>query len=153
FKESYLGLALAELRHVENLPQRFPIVAAVALIAAAALALGRLVVRALGLTQKLSLGEQIALAYGLGTTALGVITLVIGRLGLLPPWPIRLGLAAIVLVEGALLVLDRRGRVAKEPGSIPSDLRDPPDSRSSDWLGLSALILGAGPFVPLMALG
>ena len=40
FEQSYLGQAVGNLGHVENLPQRLPIVLGAALIAASALGLG-----------------------------------------------------------------------------------------------------------------
>src|SRR6185312_7577244 len=47
FDQSYLGLVLAELGHLETLPQRLPIVLAGALILGGAVCLGMLVLRAL----------------------------------------------------------------------------------------------------------
>src|SRR5262249_7696911 len=144
FDQSYLGLALRELGHVENLPQRFPVIAAAALIAGGALALGHFIIRVLGLGRALRLGERIPLACGPGTTALGVATLLLGRLGLLAPWPIRVGLGALVVVEGVLQLRDRRERAVEEPTPASS-------GESINRLGLTALILGAGPFLVLMA--
>ena len=71
-EQSLLGPALEDLSHVENLPQRVPIVLAAGLIAVAALALGDLTLRGLKLLRHLSPSERIALAFGLGTTGLGV---------------------------------------------------------------------------------
>ena len=84
-EQSLLGPALEDLSHVENLPQRVPIVLAAGLIAVAALALGDLTLRGLKLLRLLSPSERIALAFGLGTTGLGVVTLGLGRLGVLAP--------------------------------------------------------------------
>jgi 4-amino-4-deoxy-L-arabinose transferase-like glycosyltransferase len=92
FKESYLGQALEELSHIENLPQRIPILLTAGLIALAAIGLGDLVLRGLRLQSRLSLGERIALGFGLGAALLGVVTLIVGRLGWLNPWLIRVGL-------------------------------------------------------------
>ncbi|HKI21351.1 MAG TPA: hypothetical protein VKA15_25885, partial [Isosphaeraceae bacterium] len=88
FEESQLGMALGEISHVENLPQRLPIVLAAGLIAAAATALGRLVLRGVGVGPLFKGMERIALAFGLGATGLGVIALIAGRLGMLWTWPI-----------------------------------------------------------------
>ncbi len=65
-RESLLGNGLGELSHVENLPQRVPIVLAAGLIAAAAVGLGDLALRGLRLAGGLRLGERVALDYGLG---------------------------------------------------------------------------------------
>ena len=67
----FLGIGLKELSHVENLPQRMPIVLAAGLIAAAAVGLGDLVLRAFGWLAASVLGERMALDFGLGARALG----------------------------------------------------------------------------------
>ena len=66
FRESLIGQAALELSHVENLPERLPIVAAAALIAAAAIGLGEIAVAALRLREILRLAERLALDFGLG---------------------------------------------------------------------------------------
>src|SRR5262249_50695663 len=81
FQQSQLGVALRERSHLETLPQRLPVVLAAGLISAAAVALGRLVLRGIGVTRLFDRWETLALAFGLGTTGLGLITLGIGRLG------------------------------------------------------------------------
>jgi hypothetical protein len=58
FHQSYLGLALAELSHVENLRQRVPIVLAAGLIAASAIGLGNLILRWLKLREPLGVWER-----------------------------------------------------------------------------------------------
>ena len=100
FRQSMLGKGLSELSHVENLPQRLPIVLAAALIAAAAIGLGDAVRRpARASASRLRWPVRIALAYGLGAAVLGVLTLdrrpagmarslVCIRLGVWPAWPI-----------------------------------------------------------------
>jgi hypothetical protein len=152
FEQSYLGLAAKELSHVENLPQRGPVVLAAGLIGASALALGRLGIRALGLRTALGPGERLALGFGLGMTGMGLAVLILGRLGILTPWPIRLGLGLLVLAEGACLVRDRRGN-GPEPDL---DFEPVPNARPARppglflWLGFG---LAAGPFLVIMALG
>jgi hypothetical protein len=132
FSQSYLGLGLKELGHVENLAQRLPIVLAAGLIGASALALGRLGIRALGLRTTLGPGERLGLGYGLGMTGLGVITLILGRLGALAPWPFRIGLGLLILAEGALTVRDRRGyQRASDLRSSPSPLVG--EGRGGGW--------------------
>lgn len=147
-EQSLLGPALRDLSHVENLPQRAPIVLAAGLIAVAALALGDLTLRGLKLLRLLGPSEHIALAFGLGTTGLGVVTLGLGRLGVLRPWPTRLGLGLLVLAEAVLLVLDRRRRGVDED---PSALGRVGGARpSAMWLGFGLVV---GPFLLIMALG
>jgi hypothetical protein len=107
FAQSYLGTALGELSHLENLPQRLPIVLAAGLIAAGAMGLGGMVLRGLGVVAALSLTERSAAAFGVGATGLGAISLLLGRLGWLAPWPVRVGLGAIAVAEGICLVAKR----------------------------------------------
>jgi len=97
FRESLIGQAIGELSHVENLPERLPIVAAAALIVLAALGLGEMILAGLRLRDAVRPGERIALDFGLGTSALGVLTLLAGRAGLLDPWVFRIGLGLIAL--------------------------------------------------------
>ncbi len=94
--ESLLGLAISKLAHVEYLPQRLPVVLGAALIAAAAIAIGDWTLRFLNFRNSLTAGERLPLCFGLGCSELGVLTLLLGRLGLLNPWLIRLLLAATV---------------------------------------------------------
>jgi hypothetical protein len=159
--QSYIGSAFRELSHLENLPQRGPIVLAALFIAAAAVSLGRLVIGWLGLNRAMSRVERLALAYPLGTSVLGVLTLVGGRLGLLSPWPVRvaLGLFAAAGVWPALrrgqsvvpsppVGVGEGGRGAAEGGGQPAvdhTLALSPPAR----LGLALI---AGPFLALMAL-
>ena len=144
YRDSYLAFALDELSHVENLPQRVPIVLVASFIAASAIATGNLVLRALGLRPWLSDWERTAVGFGLGTTGLGLATLFVGRLGLLNPWPIRLGLAVPILVELTRAVANLRR--ATDPGL---------EAKPGGWsvgaiLGFGTL---AGPFLLIMALG
>ena len=97
FRESLIGQAAGELSHVENLPERFPIVGAAALIVLAALGLGELILAGLRLRDAMRPGERLALDFGIGTTALGVLTLLAGRAGLLDPWIFRIGLGVIAM--------------------------------------------------------
>jgi len=98
FRDSMLGRGLEELSHLENLPRRFPIVLAACLIAAAAAGLGDLVLRGLRLERGLGALERVALDYGVGAGLLGVVTLIIGRLGWLDPWSCRAGLGLLAAV-------------------------------------------------------
>src|SRR5262249_8117178 len=102
--KAVLVLAARELSHVENLPHAIPIAAPAAFMAAAAVALGLLTLRALGLRRCTEARGHLSLAFGLGTVGLGLIALAIGRLGLLSPWPIRIGLGLPIAAEVALQV-------------------------------------------------
>jgi hypothetical protein len=93
--ESFLGLGLAQLGHVENLPQRVPILLGAGLIAAAAIGLGDLTLRGLRLERGRGLGERVAIDYGLGAALVGAGTMILGRLGWLNPWPCRVGLGLV----------------------------------------------------------
>lgn len=143
FSESYLGLALGELSHVENLPQRLPVVAAAGLIAAAAVGLGLILLRLLRVAPALARLERLPIAFGVGASVLGAATLVLGRLGLLEPWPIRIGLGLLALVGAAA---EFRPRPAPAGDVPPPDLSLP--ARST-----GALLLVVGPFLAIMALG
>jgi hypothetical protein len=134
FRESYLGQALDELSHVENLPQRIPILLGAGLIAAAAIGIGDLVLRGLRLNRGLNPGERIALGFGLGTALLGVVTLIAGRLGWLNPWLIRAGLG---LTASA-------GLLTAKPWHAVRRIRQP-----ASWL--PGLVIA--PFVLVMILG
>lgn len=147
FAQSFLGGAVAGLSHLENLPQRLPIVAAATLIGGAALGLGGLILRGLRLPGQLTAPERLALAFGLGTSALGVITLLVGRVGGLSPWPVRIGLAALALSEAGLAVHEKRQRV-DSPEFKPTDPSEAPPlwMRLGFWAAVT-------PFLVLMALG
>jgi hypothetical protein len=139
FEESYLGLAVAELSHVENLTQRVPIVLAASWIAAAGMALGSLMLRLVNVRGDFSLAERLPLTFGLGMSGLGVLTLVAGRLGWIAPWPVRIGLGGLIGIELACRV--RRG--TWKP-TRPQAVRAGP---------LVGFVVIAGPFLVLMALG
>jgi hypothetical protein len=134
FDQSLLGQAFQELSHWENLPERIPIIAAAALIAAAAVGLGELVLAALRLGCQVRGMERLALNFGIGTSCLGVLVLVSGRMGLLDPWIFRIGLASLAL-SGALV-----SRFWRRSWTVP-------DARSL----APALVLA--PFVIIMFLG
>src|SRR5271157_5423711 len=97
FRESLIGQAARELSHVENLPERSPIVGAAALVVLAALGLGELILAGLRLRDGMRTGERLAVDFGIGTTALGALTLLAGRAGLLDPWIFRIGLGVIAM--------------------------------------------------------
>jgi hypothetical protein len=147
FSESYFGLALQEFKHAENLPARLPILLAAGLILAAAFGLGDLVLRALRLISKLAHAERFGLAFGLGAAGLGVVTQVVGRLGLLSPWPVRIGLGAVALAEAVLLYAERRRANAQK--WVPVERVN---WRNSGLAGAGFLLI-VGPFLVMMALG
>jgi hypothetical protein len=104
FRESLLGNGIEELSHVENLPQRVPILLAALLIAAAAIGLGDLVLRLLRLETGIAFHERVVVDFGLGAGFLGVLALMVGRMGWLDPWFVRVGLAVLA---GAGLLTSR----------------------------------------------
>jgi hypothetical protein len=115
FRESVLGNGIAELTHVENLPQRVPILIVALLVAATAVGLGDLVLRSLRLEPGIALVERVALDYGLGAGLLGVLTLLFGRLGWLAPWSVR---AWLLILAAAGLFTSRLWRAPR--GKIDS---------------------------------
>ena len=142
--ETHLGRALDELRHVENLPARLPILLAAAFIAGSAIATGNLVLRGLRLRPSLDRRERLAVGFGLGTTSLGVATLIVGRMGLLHSWGIRLALAAPIVAELIARV--------REPGIVEvADSKTKPIPRSP-WPAIG-FVLVTGPFLLIMMLG
>ncbi len=143
FRESYLGLALLELGRVENLPQRGPIVLAAAAIAAACLATGGGILRGLGLRRSLSRWEALAIAWGLGTTAIAAAMLICGRMGWLTPGRVRVVLGLPIAVELAFWIRDHRGPVGPAVRA----------SRTWSAWSIGGFVLIAGPFLAIMALG
>lgn len=139
WEKTHLRLALVELSHFQNLPQRVPIVLSAALLTAAILAAGSLVLRLLKLRQDLDPPERGALSFGIGAILLAVVTLITGRLGLLSNWSVRVSLALPVLVEIAVRVIAREQ-------FVPFSLKRPS-------FPLIAFVLIAGPFLLVMALG
>jgi hypothetical protein len=145
YHESYLGMALDELSHLEYLPQRLPILLAAGFIGAAAISVGSLVLRGLGLSRSLTTLERLAVSYGLGASLLGVAILILGRFGFLAPWPIRIGLGLLTLAEVVCMFRDRWS----QPGDLKSSKSQ---SVPSIWMsfGFAAVV---GPFLVLMILG
>ncbi len=145
FEQSHLGHVIQELSHFEYLPQRLPIVLAAALIAGAAMALGQFVLAGLGLRRVLSTTERVPLAYLVGTSGLGVLTLLLGRVGLLTPWVVRIGLGLIAVAGGVgVFWLRERSRGGT------NDLKG--RSRWSRGAVLGFVLIN-GPFLLVMALG
>jgi Dolichyl-phosphate-mannose-protein mannosyltransferase len=147
-----LYLAAGELRHVENLPQRVPIVLAAGLIVASAVSLGQLILRGLRLHAALTFWERVPLSFGLGSVGLGITTLLLGRIGCLSPWPIRIGLGILAATQLAFVVFERSRRHS-EIADFALDLAPgrKPMSRSAvaSWFGFLLIV---GPFLILMAL-
>lgn len=142
WERSGLGVAVAKLGHVENLPQRLPIAIAAAFLVASGLALGGLILRSLGLHRRWPVAERIAIGFGLGMAGLGLFALLMGRAGWLSPWSARAGLFVPIVAEVALAY---RGRA---PGGGTAS-ESPPVSR----LALAGLLVVVGPFLVVMALG
>ena len=135
FQQSLIGQALDELSHLENLPDRIPVLAAAGLIFLAALGLGELMLAALRLQAWARPLERTALAFGLGTAGLGVLTLLVGRVGLLNPWLFRAGLGLIALTG---LGVSRSWKLSRP-------------SINADHLLLTTLVVA--PFLVIMLLG
>jgi hypothetical protein len=134
WRDCFLAKGFEELGHLENLPQRAPTLLAACLIAAAAVGLGDLVLRLLKLEGGMALLERVALDYGIGAGLLGVITLLIGRMGWLSPWLARAGLALLAV---AGLIRSRLGRAVRP--------------KLESWSYLFGILLV--PFVVVMILG
>jgi len=137
WEKTHLRLALRELSHLENLPQRIPIVAAAAFIAAAMLAAGHLALRALRLRPLLEPLERNVLCFGIGAIFLAITTLGAGRLGMLSTWGVRIGLLLPILAEFALRIAGRERLPAIPRPTFP----------------VVAFLLIVGPFLLVMALG
>ena len=155
FRESLLGRAVLELSHIENLPQRIPIVMTALLIAAAAVGLGDLIIGRLKLRDRLGIGERIALDYGVGATFLAVITLFVGRMGWLNPPLIRtcLGLLACLGAFFAWYQIQRDSSRTTATASTPTSTRPTQNTENNRdplaWL----FALAISPFLLLMILG
>jgi hypothetical protein len=158
-RQSFLGQALLELSHFEYLPQRVPIVLAAALIAAAALGMGDLVVRGLRFERALWAGERIAIDFGIGAALLAVLTLIAGRIGWIAPWPVRIALG--VLAAGGLLAFlfwkpcrhdtEPADEVAQDASAL-APRREAARHSGMAWSSWAPLFLIL-PFVILMMLG
>jgi hypothetical protein len=141
--DEHLSRAAANLADPEHLGQRFPIVLAALLIAGAAVAIGDGFLRLLGLARSIPPLARWPLAFVSGATVLAELTLGLGRVGGLDPWPVRIGLAGLVLVGVALwgrdLLRESTGR--PRPPSRPFPIGP---------LALASLL---APVLTLMALG
>jgi len=142
--DSYLGMACSNLSHFANLSQRGPIALSSLFIAGAALAVGSMILRGLGLRAG-SRFERVALGFGLGTTALGVGTLLAGRTIGLDPAVARVSLAGLIVAGVGVEVWVRLRKPGRSGGreSIP---------RRSIGQVLSFVAV-AGPFLVMMGLG
>jgi len=133
WRRSYLGLLVGKLGHYEFLPQRLPMVLAASLIALAGMSLGRMVIRGLKIDD-LDRVERPALTFALGMPLLGVVALVLGRMGLLQPWPTRAWLGVLA------------------GWGVVDAIRRPPREKAMPAPPIWAL-LPALPFAVMMALG
>jgi hypothetical protein len=149
FKESFLGTAVRGLKHVENLPQRVPIVLAAGFILGAALSSGGLALRALGLSRIWSWPERLMVAFGIGMSGLGLMALISARIGMLNPWTARIGLLIPITVHALLLIRERLFPKPMEGFEIlPTEKKEPVSRLSIGWL-----LLVVSPFLVIMALG
>jgi hypothetical protein len=146
YRRSMLGSALSELSHVENLPQRLPLLLTAGLIAAAAIGLGDTILGRLRIRGGLGWPVRIALSYGTGAAVLGGLTLIVGRMGWLDPWFIRVGLAGLASPPFIRLAL----RTFRSRGDHPEG--GPPTTSRADPLAWFFILLIA-PFVLITLLG
>ncbi len=144
--DSYLGQACEHLSHFANLSQRVPILLASLAIAAAALAVGSIVLRGLKSGSGLSGLERVALGFGLGTVALGLGTLLLGRTIGLNPGVVRVTLGGLI-AAGVVVEVVARLRSSRGPGGDPVAS---PRWTIGQMVGFAALV---GPFLVLMGLG
>ena len=107
------------------------------------LALGNLALRGLRLRPALTAVERLPLAFALGTAGLGVITLVAGRLGLLAPWPVRVGLVVPIVIEMGCRF--SQGRTTEDDAAVTA-----PALPARSWASLALVV---APFLVLMLLG
>jgi hypothetical protein len=145
--DSLLGLGLDKLAHVENLPERLPLIGAGLWLASAGVGLGLTALRALRLGRALRLAERLPLAFGLGMAGLGVLALISGRLGWLSPWTVRIGLGAPAICG---LVFEA---FAARRGASPRDPRPSAVGRRAALLRGLAFAALAAPFLVIMVLG
>ncbi len=160
FDQCYLGMALGELSHVEFLTQRVPIVLAACLIGGAATALGLFVLRVIGFGQTsvpdevnevparipLEWWERLPLAFGLGVSFLGVITLLVGRMGWLNPVSTRAGLGALIVLAIAHSVWTR----SRDQSTRQRQASAKPARAGLRWVSFA---LVTAPFLLVIALG
>lgn len=159
FRQSLMGKAVSELSHVENLPQRIPIVLVAALIGGTAVVIGDLVAGLLGVRRLLGWPSRIALDYGLGAAFLGILTLTFGRLGWLTPWTARGGLGVLAVM--ALVANHLLSRRAAGGSDATADLRpgrplpasSPATAGSRDRIAAGLFGLLVAPFVAIILLG
>jgi hypothetical protein len=123
WNQSLLGVAVDRLSRLDHLHQRARPAAAGLLVAAAAIGLGTLVLRALRVRAQLDAPSALALSFPLGSTLLAALALGFGRIGLLAPWPVRAALAALAVAGGGCELVrfarsPRRLCVAGLPGAL-----------------------------------
>jgi hypothetical protein len=149
FQESFLGTAVRGLKHVENLPQRLPIVLAAGFILWAANSIGGLTLRWIGLSRSWAWPERLVVAFGVGMTGLGLMTLLSGRISTLNPWTARFGLVVPIAAHALLLIRARLFPKTMESfESLPAQKGEPVSRISVGWL-----LLVVSPFLLIMALG
>lgn len=139
YGQSRIGQIAEGLGHPENLLQRGPILLAAASIVLAGLGLGDLILRGLRLRSETSWRERAPLSFGLGMIVLSLLTLGLGRIGLLNA----------VGIRGLLAVLVGWFGVSLRFGAHSA--HEPHEDRRKFWpvLGFAAI---AAPFLVLMIL-
>ena len=144
--DDHLGRAARQFAHPANLAQRVPIVGASLLVAAAATAVGLAILRSLRLPARLGGAERVALGFGLGSSVVGVLTLLVGRTVGLDPVGVRVTLGGLV-VAGVGVEAWERWRRRDRVGPIDAG---PPRWSAGQVVGFAAVV---APFLALMGLG
>ena len=147
--DGHFAQAVANLANVANLAERLPIVGATLLIAAASLAVGGPILTGIGVSpgKRTTRAEWVALGFGLGSTVLGGLTLILGQSVGLSPWPVRIALGSLVVAGIGWAI----GRGVRARGSLPDPEPDhAPRWSVGQWLGFGLIV---GPFLLVMGLG
>ncbi|AMV38826.1 ArnT family glycosyltransferase [Planctomyces sp. SH-PL62] len=117
FHDSLLGKAVEEMSHLENLPQRLPIVAAAALAVLAAIGIGDWLLRKFRMEATCEVATRLAIDYALGTVVLGLATMIVGRFAVPNTWLVRLALVVVGVAGAYGSKFWRWGRPRFEPGA------------------------------------
>ena len=145
--DGHFAQAVGNLSHLANLAERLPILGTALLIAAASLAVGGPILTWIGVSpgNRTSRAEWVALGFGVGTTVLGGLTLILGRWVGLNPWGVR-GALGVLIVVGMGVGVWLRGR---SPGGNSIQI-NPSRWSIGQMVGFAVIV---GPFLLVMGLG